>query len=230
MFIGHFALALGAKRAAPRASLGVLMAACQLPDLLWPVFLLLGWERVAISPGDTAFTRLAFTHYPLSHSLAAVLAWAALAGAAYGVWTRDRAGAAAVSGLVLSHWVLDWVTHRPDLPLFPGGPVAGLGLWNSVPATLLTESLLFAAGLAVYLRATRPRNGAGRWALASLIGLLLFIYVGDRAGQAPPSWQMVAYAALGLWLVPAWAAWADRNREPSTARAAPAAASHAALA
>ena len=83
MFIGHFAVALAAKRAAPRASLGWLVVACQLPDLIWPVLLLAGIERARIEPGNTAFTPLAFDHYPWSHSLLLVVIWGAALAALY---------------------------------------------------------------------------------------------------------------------------------------------------
>ena len=213
MFIGHFAAAFAAKRAAPRASLGALFAAAQLPDLLWPLFLLAGWERVRIAPGDTAFTPLAFEHYPWSHSLATVAGWAALFGGGYLLATRDRRGALVVAALVVSHWVLDAVTHRPDLPLTPGGASrVGLGLWNSVPTTIVVEALLFAAGLAVYARRTEARDrvgGAGLWALA---GTLLLIYLGNVFGPPPPAVTPIAWAGLGIWLLVAWGEWVDRHR------------------
>lgn len=213
MFIGHFALALAAKRAAPRVSLGVLFAACQLPDLVWPVLLLAGAERVRIAPGATAFTPLDFTHYPITHSLLAALGWAALAGALYAWWRRDRRGAAVVGLLAASHWVLDWVTHRPDLPLYPGGARVGLGLWNSVAGTLAVECALFAAGLGLYLAAARPR-GAVRWAApGTLVLLLLAIYLGGLVGPPPPDERALAWFAMTAWLIPFWAALADRRRE-----------------
>lgn len=225
MFIGHFAVALAAKRAAPRTSLGVLFAACQLPDLVWPVLLLLGWERVRIAPGATAFTPLDFTHYPITHSLAATLAWSALAGDLYALWRRDRAGGAVVGGLVLSHWVLDWVTHRPDLPLYPGGAEVGLGLWSSVAGTLLVEGAMFAAGLGIYLATARPRGVAGWTALGTLVALLLAIYLGGAGGPPPPDVRSLAWLAMAGWIIPFWAALADRRSappraSPSTATAA----------
>ena len=213
MFIGHFAAALAAKRAAPRASLGALFAAAQLPDLLWPVFLLAGWERVRIAPGDTAFTPLAFEHYPWSHSLVAVIVWAALLAAGYAALARDRQGALVVAALVVSHWVLDAVTHRPDLPVVPGGAArVGLGLWNSVPATVVIEALLFAAGLAVYRRCTAARDRVGGAALWALVAFLLLVYTGSVLGPPPPAVAPVAWSGLGIWLLVAWGAWVDRHR------------------
>ncbi len=230
MFIGHFAVALAAKRAAPRTSLGVLFAACQLPDLVWPVLLLLGYERVSISPGATAFTPLEFTHYPITHSLLATAGWAVLAAVLYALWLRDRSGAVAVGVLVLSHWVLDWVMHAPDLPLYPGGARVGLGLWHSVAGTLLVEGILFAGGVWVYLATARPRT-TGTWvSLAGLGILLLFVYLSGVAGPPPADETSLAWFALAGWLIPFWAAWADRGartaepappRAPGAARWAP---------
>jgi membrane-bound metal-dependent hydrolase YbcI (DUF457 family) len=213
MFIGHFAAAMAAKRAAPRVSLGWLVAAAQLPDLLWPALLLAGVERARIAPGDTAFTPLAFEHYPWSHSLLTVALWGGvLAGVHW--WRRGPfgAGAPVLAGVVVSHWVLDWVTHRRDLPLVPGaGPRLGLGLWHSVAATLGVELLLLAAGVALYARTTRPRDRTGRWAFVGLVAFLLVIQAANAFGP-PPNIAAVAVGGFAIWLLVWWAAWADRHR------------------
>lgn len=228
MFIGHFAVALAAKRAAPRTSLGVLFAACQLPDLIWPVLLLSGAEQVRITPGATAFNPLEFTHYPISHSLLAMAMWGVLAAGLYWLARRDRAGALAVGLLVVSHWVLDWVTHAPDLPLYPGGPRAGLGLWHSVTATLLVEGALFAAGLGVYLATARPRSAA-RWvSLGALVALLLFVYLGGVGGPPPADVRSLAWFAMAAWIVPFWAAAVDRRPPSRSEPTRPAALAHTA--
>jgi hypothetical protein len=214
MFIGHFGVAFAAKRAAPRTSLAVLLAASAFLDLLWPVLVLTGLEEVRIDPGNTAFTPLDFVSYPWSHSAVLVLLWSALFGGAVWAATRDRAGALASGLLVASHWVLDLVSHRPDLPLWPGGPKLGLGLWDSVPATLAVEGAIFVAGVWLYLAATRPQDRVGRWALAGLVGLLAAIYLADRlGGPPPPSDAAVAWVgvAAGLVFLP-WAVWIERHR------------------
>src|SRR5260370_39145756 len=90
MFIGHIAVGFASKRIVPRASLGVLMAAPTLLDLLWPVFLAAGWEQVRIDPGNTAFTPLDFVSYPISHSLVAACGWGALFAPPYLGRTRLR--------------------------------------------------------------------------------------------------------------------------------------------
>jgi FtsH-binding integral membrane protein len=218
VFVGHFAVALAAKRAAPRLPLGTLVLAAQLADLVWPVLVLAGVERFEIRPGITAVTPLDFIHYPYSHSLLALALWGGvLAGACY-AWTR-RAGMSAVLFLVvLSHWLLDYVSHRPDMPLTVGGGERfGLGLWDSVAATLAVEAAMFAAGIAVYLRTTRPLDRTGRWAFAAFVAFLSVIYVASVFGPPPPSIDAVAWSALGIWLFVAWAYWIDRHRAASIA-------------
>ncbi|MCP5117677.1 MAG: hypothetical protein GY953_43190, partial [bacterium] len=116
MFIGHFGVGLAAKRVAPRTSLGWLIAAPLLLDVLWPIFLLLGWESVRIDPEATAVAPFDFVSYPISHSLLAVAGWAGLAAVLYWKISRYRPGALAIAAGVISHWVLDLLVHRPDLP------------------------------------------------------------------------------------------------------------------
>jgi hypothetical protein len=212
MFIGHPATGFAAKRLAPAASLGILFVAPIFLDLLWPFFLLLGIEQVRIDPGNTAFTPLDFTHYPWSHSLLMAVVWSVVFGAAYRMWKADTRGAVVAGALVLSHWVLDFVAHRPDLPLYPGGPKVGLGLWNSVPGTIAVEVPLFAIGLAVYIRSTRRLDRIGTVALWSLVIFLMVIYAANIASPPPPSATAIAYAGLLQWLFPLWAWWVDRHR------------------
>ena len=219
MFIGHFALALGAKRAAPRLSLATLVVACQLADLVWPVLVLAGVESFEIHPGITAVTPLDFTRYPYSHSLVALAAW----GAGFALLWRFGRGASTrasilLAALVVSHWVLDAASHRPDMPVtLHGDARVGLGLWYSLPATLVVETILFAAGVAIYARATRARDRIGYWAFAAFVGFLYATYLANLFGPPPPSVQAVAVSALAMWLLVAWAGWIDRHREPRIA-------------
>jgi hypothetical protein len=215
MFAGHFAIGLAAKRAAPRVSLGTLFLAAQFIDLLWPTLLLLGVERVRIEPGATAMTPLDFVHYPVSHSLLAVSGWALVLALAHFALRRRRRDAVVVGAAVVSHWFLDALVHRPDLPLYPGdGPLLGLGLWNSVPVTLLVELSLLAAGVWLYLGATRARDATGRWAIRGLVAALLVIYLGNAFGPPPPSVEAIAWVGQAQWLLVAWAWLADAHREP----------------
>ena len=212
MFIGHYAVGFAAKRVEPRLSLGVLLAAPQLVDLVWPVFVLAGVEHVEVAPGNTAFTPLSFTYYPWSHSLVMCIAWAAAFAALVFARMRTWRAAGVVAALVVSHWALDFLSHGPDMPLWPGGPRYGLGLWQSVPATIVVEASMFAAGVVLYTRATRPTDRVGTWSLVGLLGLLSMAYVGSALGPPPPSSTAVAISALALWLVPLWGFWIDRHR------------------
>ena len=220
MFLGHIAVGFASKRAAPKASLGVLMTAPLLLDLLWPLFLALGVEQVRIAPGTTAFSPLDFVNYPWTHSLFMALAWASLFMLVVLARTGYASGAFWVGMGVASHWVLDWVSHRPDMPLVPWSPVkVGLGLWNSVPATLVVESTMFVAGLALYLATTRAKRWTGHLALWSFVGLLVLAYVGSVAGPPPPSVRALGTVGLISWIFVPWAFWIDRTREvrPSAA-------------
>lgn len=213
MFIGHYAVGLAAKRVAPRTSLGTLFAAAQLLDLLWPVLVLLGVEKVRVEPGNTAFMPIDFESYPWTHSLLMSLVWAAVFGLIYRMRSGSSRGAWVLGGLVVSHWILDFATHRPDLPLAPGAVKVGLGLWNSVPATIIMEGGLFFVGLYLYATGTRARNRTGRFAFWALAIILAGIYLASL-GTTPPSARAVAVAGLLTWLFIPWGVWIDRNREP----------------
>jgi len=217
VFVGHFAVAFAAKRISPPASLGWFVAAATAPDLLWPLLLLAGIEKVSVVPGATAFTPLVFDRYPWSHSLLMTGLWgAALAALAHRSGLPRRA-AGIVAALVVSHWVLDAITHAPDLPLWPGSsPRFGLELWSSIPATLAIEGLLWAGGLVVYLQARRPRSAGDRLAFWSFAGVSTVLWVSGPWSPPPPSPQALARLALVGWIVVPWAVWLDRRAEPET--------------
>lgn len=213
MFVGHFAVGFGLKRATPALSLGVLLLAAQFIDLLWPTLLLLGLEHVEISPGITAVVPLDFVDYPISHSLLAVCGWALLVGGLCGWWRRQWLTGLICGAAVLSHWFLDLLTHRPDLPLIPGGETkVGLGLWSSLPATLIVELGLFAVGVALYARSTRALNRRGAWGLWGLVGFLLLVHMGNLFGPPPPTVEAIAITGHAQWLLVLWAWWLDRHR------------------
>jgi membrane-bound metal-dependent hydrolase YbcI (DUF457 family) len=216
VFIGHFALGFGAKRLNPTVSLGTLFLACQLADLVWPSLVLAGIERVVVEPGNTAFTPLRFPFYPYSHSLTALLVWALVVGAAYrAIREAPLKPALLLAALVLSHWFLDVVTHRADMPITVHGQTKiGFGLWHSIPLTIVVESLMFAAGLALYARATRPRDRAGSIGLWSLALFLYGVNLANLLGPPPPSARAVAWTAEAMWLLVAAGYYVDRHREP----------------
>jgi hypothetical protein len=216
MFLGHFAVGLAAKRANPRVPLAAWFMTVQLADLIWPFMLLAGLEHVRIAPGITAFTPLDFYDYPITHSLVGGIGWAVVFASLSYVKRRGRpaeahdAGSVALlfAACVLSHWVLDVISHRPDMPVLPDGPYLGLGLWYSVPATLAVELMMFAAGLAIYIRTGTP--GARRLSFWLLIGFLIAVYFAASFGPPPPDVRTIAWSALAMWLLIPWARWADR--------------------
>lgn len=213
MFLGHFAVALVAKKAVPAVSLGTWIVAAQLLDVLWPVFLLAGWEKVAVDPGNTRVTPFDFLHYPWSHSLAMAALWAVGFAAVHFGFRRNFKAACLLAAVVLSHWFLDFLTHRPDLPLYPGGAKVGFGLWNNLPVTLFAELGMFAAGIFLYESSTRPLDKVGSRSLALFTMVLLVTYVGNIFGPPPPAdTSVIAWAGLSLWILFAWAFWFDRHR------------------
>lgn len=219
MFIGHYAVALAAKKAAPRASLGTLFLAAQFLDLLWPIFLLLGMEHVRVAPGNTAFTPLDFYDYPISHGLLMVVGWSVAFAIVYWLARRDARSAWVLAGCVLSHWLLDFVTHRPDLPLAPGlHRYVGLGLWNSIAGTLMVELGMFAVGIALFLSVSKAKDRTGMISFWSLMVLLLIIYAGNIFGGPPPNVKAIAPITLLLWLFVPWAYWIDRHRSVKGSR------------
>jgi hypothetical protein len=212
MFIGHLAVALGARRVEPQVPLAATVAAAFALDLVWPVLLLLGVEVVRVSPGDTAFTGLSFESYPWTHSLVMVLAWSAI-GFVLGKRLFGTARAGAVIGvLVLSHWVLDWMTHRPDLPLWPDGPKTGLGLWNSIPGTIAVEAGLLLVGVWMYKSASEAADRTGTLAFTAFLALTTLLWVSQPWAPVPESTSAVAWGAMALWLLPPWAMWIERHR------------------
>lgn len=213
MFIGHFAVAFAAKRAAPKTSVGTTFAAAQLADLLWPIFLLCGWEQVRITPNSNPFLTLDFTNYPWSHSLTMELAWGLAFGALYFLVTRYSRGALMVALLVPSHWLLDLIVHRADLPLYPGGAARfGLGLWNNPIATVIVEGIVFVIGVEMYAHTTKARDRAGRWGFWGLVTFLVLLYVVSAVSPPPGSVRALAWAALIGWPLTLWPWWMDRHR------------------
>lgn len=214
MFLGHFALAFAGKRAAPTVSLGTLFLACQFADLLWPTLLVLGLERVEIDPGNTIVTPLNFVSYPYSHSLVMLLVWSAIFALVYRLAKGSRTAAiATVAALVFSHYVLDLITHRPDLPItISGSARLGLGLWNYPGTTLAIESAMFIIGTAVYSSVTRATDRSGRIGLTILIVFLTAIYFAALYGPPPPNTTSIAIAGHLTWLFVIWAYWLDRHR------------------
>lgn len=208
MFVGHFAVGLAGRRLTPGISLAIWFFAAQLLDVIWPVLILAGVEHVRIEPAaPNGFLVLNFYDYPISHSLVGATIWAALVWIVWRVW-RGRAGAGLLFAGVLSHWILDFVSHRPDMPLLPHGPYVGLGLWDSAPLTLAVESAMFVTGIAIYARAVRP--SARFW---TFVAVLYALYLASAFGPPPPSVPAIGWVSLaGIAGILPWAWWVDRPR------------------
>jgi hypothetical protein len=213
MFIGHFGIGFGAKKFAPKLSLGFLFIAAQFIDLLWPVLLLLNIEHVVISPGITKLTPFDFVDYPISHSLIMVLLWGILLGIICWFFLKNVKFSFVIFFIVLSHWLLDLIVHRPDLPLLPGNELRfGLGLWNYQIASIITEVIIFAAGLYFYYRTTKPKNNFGKYGLIILVVLFITAYIMNIISPPPTDIKLIAWAGNLQWLFILLAFFVDRNR------------------
>jgi len=214
MFIGHFALGFAGKKINKVPSLGTMFIAVQWLDLLWPVLLLIGVEKVNIEPGYTVMTPLNFVSYPWSHSLFMALVWGILFAIIYYFRTKNKKASLLLMFLVFSHWILDWITHRPDLQLTPFSEIrVGLGLWNYKWATLIIEFLLFSGAVYLYFRTTRAKNKTGSLALWGLVLFLILIYFMNVFGTPPENTTRIAWVGNVQWLLVAWGYWIDNNRE-----------------
>jgi hypothetical protein len=223
MILGHYGVALAAKRISKKTSLGTLILAAQWADELWPLLLLSGAEHVRVVPGKMAANPLDFVSYPWSHSLASLIVWGLLFGAVYLAARRYVRGAWVVWGLVVSHWVLDLVVHGPDLPLWPHASLrVGLGLWNSVPGTLIVEFGLLALGAVLYLRTTKAKDRIGSIGLYAMLVLLALGYLASMGGAPPTGQRAIAYGALVLWIFVPWGYWVDAHRAPAGSDPTPA--------
>jgi hypothetical protein len=214
MFIGHFGVALAAKKVAPGTSLGTLVLAAQFADLLWPILLLAGVEHVEIVPGITKVSPFDFTDYPISHSLLMLFVWSLLVGGIYYGVRRYRRGAWVIAAAVISHWILDFIVHRPDLPLRPGGDARfGFGLWNSWPLSIAVEVIFFGSGLWIYFGATRARDNIGRYGFWFLMAFIFIGWISSLLAGPPPDVRSLALGALLMWITVLWAWWADKHRD-----------------
>jgi hypothetical protein len=204
MFIGHYGVAFAAKRVDSRVSLGTYVLAAQLLDLLWPILLIAGVEHVRIAPGVTAVTPLDFYDYPYSHSLAMTIVWAGVAAGAHFLFKRELRSAFVIGACVASHWLLDYFTHRPDMPIGLTGPYVGLGLWYSKLGTALVEGGMLSLGIALYWRARHARKKIGNELLVVYVAVLLAIYIPQFLAPPPPSDMAIAWIDLGQLLLVAW--------------------------
>jgi hypothetical protein len=214
MFIGHFAVGFAGRRPGYLPSLAMLFIAVQLPDLIWPVLVLAGVETFRIKEGSTVLTPLEFTYYPYSHSLFMVAVWGIALGLVYFLFTKNKKAALILVPLVISHWILDYITHKPDLQLSPFSETkVGLGLWNHPAAELILETSMFLAAILLYYTRVKPKRKIAFW---SLVSVFLAIHFMNVFGPPPPSINMVAWSANLMWLFVCWALWVEKGaRGPS---------------
>jgi len=215
MFVGHFGVAFAAKKFAPRTNLAVAILAGEFVDVVWPIFVLLGIEKVRIVPGLMAVSPFDFVSYPWSHSLLMSIVWGTIFGGVYYAIRRDGKAAMVMALVVVSHWFLDFLTHRPDLQLAPGlAEKYGLGLWDSWLCTYIVELAIYFGGVAIYVQTTRARDGKGRWGFISFVVLLLILYVVSLQGPPPPAINATLISMeFATALLFAWAWWFDKYRD-----------------
>src|SRR3989454_2318569 len=168
MFVGHYGVSFAAKRRDPSIPLWALFVAVQLLDVSWSLFVFFGVEKVRIVPGITASNPLDLYYMPYTHSLVAALLWSLGAYVAYRSirgFGASRRAALLVAAAVFSHWVLDLIVHRPDLPLYDNTLKMGLGLWNYRAAAFLLEVAILFGGMLLYLRSTTATTSVGRYGM-----------------------------------------------------------------
>jgi membrane-bound metal-dependent hydrolase YbcI (DUF457 family) len=217
MLVGHYSLALIGKRLEPRLSLATTVLAAMLADFLWCVFLIAGIEEVrmkaglTLSSGMRAIDVLEASRVAFSHSLATDIVWAGIFAGLYFLWRRDRAGAWILFALVLSHWLLDFVSHPPDMPLAPGiERYFGLGLWTSLRATLVVEGFMWLLAIMVYMSGMRSRRSA-KFVFFGGAALLTLVWLGNILGPPPPNVHIIGFSSLTFFtLTVAWAFLVDR--------------------
>src|SRR2546426_10685123 len=199
MFVGHYGVSFAAKKAEPAVPLWVLFIAVQLLDVLWAPFVLLGLEKVRIVPGITASNPLDLYYMPYTHSLLAAIGWSVVAFLAYRFAVRSAPSrAAAIVGLaVFSHWVLEFLVHRPDLPLYDNTAKVGLGLWNLPAIALGLEAVLLFGGMWLYFRLGTAR----RTAMLVFGVVMLAIQASVFFGPPPPSDKAAAATALVSYVI-----------------------------
>ena len=219
MFVGHYGPSLAAKAAKNPIPLWVLFIAVQLLDVFWSIFVLLGIEKVRITPGITATNPLDLYYMPYTHSLLGAMLWSVAAGIAYYVFRKaDGLSAAALVGAaVFSHWVLDWLVHRPDLPLYDNSFKVGLGLWNYPVFAFLLEIAVLFSGMYLYMKTTTRVARGGGFGIVIFGFVMLAVQAYIFFGPPPTSDKAAAVTALVSYSAFAGIAyWLERKRAPLT--------------
>lgn len=212
MFIGHFAVGFASKKLSKSLPLPLAFIAVQFLDFIWPIFVLLGIETVRIEEGITKLVPFDFTYYPYSHSLMMTIVWSLLFGFVYFMVTKNRQNSIILGLLVSSHWLLDLIVHRPDLPISPFSDYkVGLGMWNNPLLEIITEFGIFLVGVYFYYSIAKPRRKLSFW---SLVVVLLIFQILNFVGPPPPDINAIAWGTNMMWLFVIWAWWIEREKKP----------------
>jgi membrane-bound metal-dependent hydrolase YbcI (DUF457 family) len=211
MFVGHYGVSFATKKVDESIPLWILFLAVQWLDVIWAPLVLLGIEKVRIVPGFTATNPLDLYYMPFTHSLVAALVWSVLMAGVYGFFRRAPRKASVLVGLaVFSHWVLDFVVHVADLPLYDNAAKVGLGLWNQPMLAFGLETVLLLGAAAIYLH----RQPARRARVLAFAMVMLAVQAYIFFGPPPVSSSAIAATALGAYAIFAFVIWllADRHR------------------
>jgi LexA-binding, inner membrane-associated putative hydrolase len=212
MGVGHLAASFAVRGRFPRVALFYLLLAGAFVDVLWGLTILSGLEHAHVGTETGSSIPIVLDHVPYTHSLIACLGWSALVSAVWWLWRRNRSAALVLGALVASHWVLDFVSHVPEMPVLPAGPLVGLGLWRSRAASIAVEIGMLWLGLALYARDTRGKDRIGTVGLILVSVVLTVLGAGAFFGPLPPSVMPLAMGNIVLVLPLLLIGWVDRHR------------------
>jgi hypothetical protein len=198
MFVGHYSVALAAKTERNKIPLWVLFIAVQFLDYIWATLVLLGIEKLRVIKGFTAGSMLDSYYHPYSHSLITAVVWSGVGAAIYrAVWGDKSSNALLVGLAVFSHWILDFIAHPRDLPIYDNTWKVGLGLWNYRGPEFALEITLLAGGIILYL----ARNAMPTARKIAVVGFgiaLTVVQIGDTFVPRKPLTDRAT--AMGVWI------------------------------
>jgi hypothetical protein len=213
MFVGHYGVSFAARRVEKRLPLWVWFIAVQWLDVIWSVFVLMGIERLRITPGFTEANALDLYYMPYTHGLPGSIVLSLIFGGIVALFTTGNRGTTALlaAAASFSHWVLDLVVHTPDLPLYDNTAKVGFGLWRHVAFSFPLELIVLGIGAWSYTRMTTFAGAKGRYAFWGFVIFLAAMQVYANFGPPPTSPEVMAMTALAFYAVLALlAAWVER--------------------
>jgi hypothetical protein len=217
MFIGHYAPAFVAATSRKSPRLGALFVAAQLVDIAFFSFLILGIEHLRMVPGATVMNPMDLYWMPWTHSLAGAIGWGLGFVIVYRLISRSWIAGAIGGAVVVSHWLIDLLVHRPDLTLAGAAPKLGLGLWNHPWIEIPLELAFAFGGLWFFVSRTRATGASGNWSpIVLAIGMAVLQAVNWTMPQpavtspAPPSTGRLGILAYAILALLGW--WVARTR------------------